>query len=44
MQLQPRILIVDSEQGIRKLLTVVFTRAGYDVRVAKDGVGSNGDV
>jgi DNA-binding NtrC family response regulator len=32
-----RILIVDDEPGICKLLTAVFTRAGYDVRVAGGG-------
>jgi DNA-binding NtrC family response regulator len=29
-----RILIVDDESGIRKLLTVVFREAGYQVRTA----------
>jgi DNA-binding NtrC family response regulator len=33
----PRILIVDDEQGIRRLLKTVFTRAGYEVEVAADG-------
>jgi DNA-binding NtrC family response regulator len=31
-----RILIVDDEQGIRKLLAIAFGRAGYEVRVAAD--------
>ena len=33
----PRILIVDDERGIRSLLAVAFTRAGYEVRTAADG-------
>lgn len=33
----PRILIVDDEPGIRKLLAVSFKREGYDVRVAASG-------
>jgi DNA-binding NtrC family response regulator len=33
----PRILIVDDEPGIRKILAVTFQREGYDVRVASDG-------
>jgi DNA-binding NtrC family response regulator len=33
----PRILIVDDELGIRKLLSAVFTRAGYTVRNASNG-------
>ena len=33
----PRILNVDDEQGIRKLLSMAFTRAGYQVRVAASG-------
>jgi two-component system, cell cycle response regulator CpdR len=32
-----RILIVDDEPWIRKLLTTVFTKAGYDVRAAEGG-------
>jgi DNA-binding NtrC family response regulator len=32
-----RILIVDDEQGIRKLLALVFSGAGYDVCTAADG-------
>jgi two-component system C4-dicarboxylate transport response regulator DctD len=32
-----RILIVDDEPGIRKLLATAFGRAGYDVTVASDG-------
>jgi len=32
-----RVLIVDDEQGIRKLLSMAFTRAGYQVRVAASG-------
>lgn len=32
-----RILVVDDEQGIRQLLTLVFSRAGYSVRVAETG-------
>src|SRR3954453_23326485 len=31
-----RILVVDDEQGIRKLLATAFGRAGYEVRVAAD--------
>jgi DNA-binding NtrC family response regulator len=31
-----RIHIVDDEQGIRKLLQTVFSRAGYEVQVAAD--------
>jgi two-component system cell cycle response regulator CpdR len=34
----PRILIVDDESGIRKLLSSAFGRAGYDVRTASNGV------
>jgi DNA-binding NtrC family response regulator len=33
----PRILIVDDEPGIRKLLAVSFKREGYDVHVASSG-------
>ena len=32
----PRILVVDDETSIRTLLSVAFTRAGYDVRTAAD--------
>lgn len=32
-----RILVADDEQGIRQLLTLVFSRAGYDVRTAENG-------
>lgn len=32
----PRILIVDDELSIRKLLSIAFTRAGYEVRTAAD--------
>jgi DNA-binding NtrC family response regulator len=32
----PRLLIVDDEPGIRSLLSIAFTRAGYDVRTAPD--------
>jgi DNA-binding response OmpR family regulator len=32
-----RILIVDDEPGIRKLLAIGFSRAGYAVRVASSG-------
>jgi len=31
-----RILVVDDEEGIRKLLATAFKGAGYDVRVAGD--------
>jgi DNA-binding NtrC family response regulator len=31
------LLIVDDEQGIRQLLTLVFSRAGYTVRAAENG-------
>ncbi len=31
------ILVADDEQGIRQLLTLVFGRAGYDVRAAENG-------
>jgi DNA-binding NtrC family response regulator len=37
-----RILIVDDEQGIRKLLAMVFTRAGYEVCTAADGAEAMG--
>jgi DNA-binding NtrC family response regulator len=30
----PRILIVDDESGIRSLLSLVFSRAGHEVRTA----------
>jgi len=33
----PRILIVDDEPGIRKLLDAAFKREGYEVRVAANG-------
>ena len=33
----PRILIVDDEGSIRKLLSTTFQMAGYDVRTAPDG-------
>jgi DNA-binding NtrC family response regulator len=33
-----RLLIVDDEQGIRKLLSMAFTLAGYQVRVAESGI------
>jgi DNA-binding NtrC family response regulator len=33
----PRVLIVDDEPGIRKLLSVAFTKAGYEVRAAENG-------
>lgn len=33
----PRILIVDDEPGIRKLLSTCFRRAGYEVQVASNG-------
>ena len=32
-----KLLVVDDEQGIRQLLTLVFTRAGYAVRSAENG-------
>jgi CheY-like chemotaxis protein len=32
----PRVLIVDDEPAIRKLLSLAFVRAGYDVRTAAD--------
>ncbi len=32
------ILVVDDEQGIRQLLTLVFGREGYSVRAAENGV------
>jgi two-component system, NtrC family, response regulator PilR len=31
------LLVVDDEQGMRQLLTLVFTRAGYTVRAAENG-------
>ena len=31
------LLVVDDEQGMRQLLTLVFTRAGHQVRVAENG-------
>jgi DNA-binding NtrC family response regulator len=34
--MQRRILIVDDEAGIRKLLATAFSRAAYEVRVAAD--------
>src|SRR4051794_8886574 len=33
-----RILIVDDEPGIRKLLGLIFTAEGYEVRLAADAV------
>lgn len=33
----PRILFVDDEEQIRKLMTTYLTRQGYDVATAKDG-------
>jgi DNA-binding NtrC family response regulator len=38
MDRRRRILIVDDEQGIRKLLVIAFTRAGFDVRAAASGL------
>jgi DNA-binding NtrC family response regulator len=32
----PRILVVDDEEGIRKLLSIALTRAGHEVRAAAD--------
>src|SRR5689334_4976755 len=32
----PRILVVDDEEGIRKLLSIALTRAGHEVRGAAD--------
>jgi DNA-binding NtrC family response regulator len=32
----PRILVVDDEEGIRKLLAIAFMRAGHEVRTAAD--------
>ena len=34
----PRILILDDEPSIRKMLASVFSLAGYDVRVAANGL------
>ena len=34
VQMACRLLIVDDEHAIRELLAVVFTGAGYDVRIA----------
>jgi hypothetical protein len=38
MDRRRRILIVDDEKGIRKLLVIAFTRAGFDVRAAASGL------
>ncbi|MBD0327156.1 MAG: response regulator, partial [Pyrinomonadaceae bacterium] len=32
-----KLLIVDDEQGMRQLLTIVFERAGHSVRAAENG-------
>ena len=34
--MRPRILIVDDEAAIRKMLTIAFTKAGYEVWSARD--------
>ena len=34
---RPRVLVVDDDQGIRKLLQLQLTRAGFDVETAEDG-------
>jgi DNA-binding NtrC family response regulator len=34
----PRILIVDDEKSIRSLLSTAFGRAGFEVRIATDGM------
>ena len=31
---KPRVLVVDDEQGLRDMLTILFRREGYDVTVA----------
>ncbi|MBX7116865.1 MAG: response regulator [Myxococcaceae bacterium] len=36
---RPRVLVVDDDQGIRKLLQLQLTRAGFDVETAEDGHG-----
>ena len=33
-----KILIVDDERGLRKSLSLILGEAGYEVRVAEDGV------
>lgn len=38
-QVQPRVLIVEDEDGLREILEVNFRGAGYEVLTAADGVG-----
>jgi CheY-like chemotaxis protein len=38
MQTQKRVLIVDDEDSIRRLVSKILERAGFEVRTARDGV------
>jgi DNA-binding response OmpR family regulator len=38
-RLQPQVLVVEDEEGLREILEVNFRSAGYDVLTAGDGIG-----
>ncbi len=37
LKINPKILVIDDEEGIRKLISAILTKEGYDVILAKDG-------